>query len=287
MTKKNIQIQLEEEERAIVPVVTVSNHQIITTSLNVADVFEKRHDNVLQATQAIDVPAEFRLLNFQESNYLNKQGKEQPMVNLTRDGLTLLVMGFTGAKAMKFKLAYIDAFNRMEKELLTPVAVAFGQLNGSIHAMGAALLAVGESVIKVDRQLQGVDQHLQAVDENMAAFAARLDDIEAGDQDVEERLADNTPPSLEEFFSYHQDDLKRVSQPVRDFIHEAIVLNPDGGCVLEWLFLLYEKRCYAHSIFPLGRNSFYDEMRIAFRGFGILRARRGKLIITGIKLRGE
>ena len=90
-----------------------------TTSLNVADVFGKRHDAVIRDIKKIksQVADSFRLHNFVESSYTNQQGKKQPMFLLTRDGLTLLVMGYTGKEAMQYKLAYIEAFNRMEAEL--------------------------------------------------------------------------------------------------------------------------------------------------------------------------
>lgn len=52
------------------------------------------------------------------SSYINAQNKKQPMYLVTRDGFTLLVMGYTGEKAMKFKEAYIKQFNAMEKSLL-------------------------------------------------------------------------------------------------------------------------------------------------------------------------
>ena len=101
----------------VYPVVSIVNQKPITTSLNVADVFGKRHDNVLRDIQNLEAPAEFSLLNFEESTYINDRGKPQPMYQLTRDGFTILVMGFTGARAMQFKLAYIAEFNKMEAEL--------------------------------------------------------------------------------------------------------------------------------------------------------------------------
>ncbi|MGV0961788.1 MAG: Rha family transcriptional regulator [Limnohabitans sp.] len=108
---------------AIVPQFAVVCGRPVTTSLNVADVFGKQHKDVLKAIGRVknDVSvsdAEFGRRNFAPSSYLNEQGKEQPMFQVTRDGFTLLAMGFTGKEAMKFKLAYIDAFNRMESELL-------------------------------------------------------------------------------------------------------------------------------------------------------------------------
>ena len=90
-----------------------------TTSQKVAEVFGKRHDNVIRGIEDLQskCPKEFCALNFEESAYTNQQGKKQPMYLLTRDGLTLLVMGYTGKEAMKFKLAYIEAFNCMERQL--------------------------------------------------------------------------------------------------------------------------------------------------------------------------
>lgn len=87
------------------------------TSLDVADTFGKRHDNVLRDIEKLGCSEEFRLLNFEESYYVNAQGKKQPMVYMTRDGFTLLVMGYTGDLAMKFKEAYIRQFNAMEAAL--------------------------------------------------------------------------------------------------------------------------------------------------------------------------
>ena len=58
---------------------------------------------------------EFAARNFFLTEYTDTQGKRQKQYILTRDGFTLLAMGFTGAKAMQFKVAYINAFNRMEE----------------------------------------------------------------------------------------------------------------------------------------------------------------------------
>lgn len=99
------------------PIVAIIGNHVATTSLSVAACFDKRHDNVMRDIKNLEVPEEFGRLNFEESNYLNEQGKAQPMYEITRDGFTLLAFGFHGPKAMRFKLAYIDAFNRMETEL--------------------------------------------------------------------------------------------------------------------------------------------------------------------------
>lgn len=103
------------------PVPTVSVHagRPATTSLDVAKFFGKRHGNVVRDVyQLIDnTPETFSRLNFELASYLDEQAKNRPMFIIYRDGFTLLAMGYTGPEAIRFKLAYIEAFNRMEAEL--------------------------------------------------------------------------------------------------------------------------------------------------------------------------
>lgn len=89
----------------------------VVSSLDIAETFEKRHDDVLKSIRNLECSEEFRLRNFAESSYTNSQNKKQPMYYVTRDGFTLLAMGYTGEKAMKFKEAYIKQFNAMERML--------------------------------------------------------------------------------------------------------------------------------------------------------------------------
>lgn len=86
----------------------------MTTSLRVAAIFGKNHRDVMRAVRNMECPDEFRQRNFAQSSYINEQGKSQPMVEMTKDGFVLLVMGFTGPEAMGFKIAYIQRFNEME-----------------------------------------------------------------------------------------------------------------------------------------------------------------------------
>lgn len=92
----------------------------VVTSLDIAETFGKLHKDVLESIRGIREElstAEFSAL-FYESDYKASNGKTNPMYLMNRDGFTLLVMGYTGEKAMKFKLAYIKQFNAMEKALL-------------------------------------------------------------------------------------------------------------------------------------------------------------------------
>ncbi|WP_410493400.1 phage antirepressor KilAC domain-containing protein [Chryseobacterium sp. 7] len=90
---------------------------IVTNSLLVADRFEKEHKNVLRDIENLVAQNSAAKSFFQESYYENR-GKQYPMFIMNRDGFSLLVMGFTGKKALDFKLEYIEAFNKMEKSLL-------------------------------------------------------------------------------------------------------------------------------------------------------------------------
>lgn len=99
--------------------VMMAGERVLTTSLKVAQYFNKRHDNVLRKIRQIiaDCPDDFAALNFEETDFIDKNGDIQPMFNLTKDGYMLVVMGFTGKAAMQIKITYIQAFNWMVTRL--------------------------------------------------------------------------------------------------------------------------------------------------------------------------
>lgn len=98
-------------------IVFENNNEAVTSSRLVAEYFHKRHDTVIRAIKNLNCSKEFRRHNFAESYYYNLQNKKQPEYLMTKDGFTILAMGFTGAKAMQFKESYINAFNKMENLL--------------------------------------------------------------------------------------------------------------------------------------------------------------------------
>ena len=97
--------------------ITITDGKPVTTSLKVADVFGKQHKDVLRAIRELEVPEDFNERNFAPVEYTDAKGEKRPMYYITRDGFTLLAMGFTGKNAMEFKIAYIEAFNEMETRL--------------------------------------------------------------------------------------------------------------------------------------------------------------------------
>ncbi|WP_346866629.1 MULTISPECIES: Rha family transcriptional regulator [unclassified Clostridium] len=96
-------------------------------SLFVADFFEKEHKNVLRDISKITDPKsglseEFARLNFEPTSYTDGCNRKQKAYAMTRDGFTMLVMGYTGQKAMHFKEMYIKRFNEMERFIKTLVS---------------------------------------------------------------------------------------------------------------------------------------------------------------------
>ena len=94
----------------------VVGDEIFANSLQIAEVFEKDHSNVLKAIDKLPND-EFKSQNFKYDSYFDKKSEQRRMINLTRDGFSLLVMGFTGARAYRWKIELIKAFNLMEAEL--------------------------------------------------------------------------------------------------------------------------------------------------------------------------
>jgi len=99
--------------------VTISDTTLVTDSRRVAKHFKKAHKNILRDIEKLECSDEFRRLNFELSLEINDlaNGKKDKVIRITKDGLMLLAMGFTGAEAMKIKESYIKAFNSMADQL--------------------------------------------------------------------------------------------------------------------------------------------------------------------------
>ena len=94
------------------PLVYSSNGRDVTTSLKVAEVFGKEHKRVLQDLRELSCSEEFRVHNFVHTHYIHPQNNQKyDMFEITRDGFSFLAMGYTGAKAAKFKEDFIRYFN--------------------------------------------------------------------------------------------------------------------------------------------------------------------------------
>lgn len=118
------------------PEIAIVDGQAVTSSLAVADFFSKRHDDVLKKIRILDCSPEFCARNFAETSILVRQPnggtRKLPCYQITRDGFAFLAMGFTGKRAARFKEAYINAFNQMEKQLSNPSVLSDVAHNASV-----------------------------------------------------------------------------------------------------------------------------------------------------------
>ena len=152
---------------AISPAITIVDGKPTTLSTDLARYFGKLHANVLRDIRNL-LPqlTAGGVLNFEETHVTDEQnGQRYPAYRLTRDGFTLLAMGFTGKKALAFKLAYIDAFNRMEAELQKPA-----------YDPDQIALAHRAAVIATAKVYQSVfDAVMQAQDWQLNRYMLRFD----------------------------------------------------------------------------------------------------------------
>ncbi len=137
----------------------------LTNSILVAKKFEKDHQHILRDIRNLmegvskigDTPM------FEETTYIHPQnGQEYPMFIMNRDGFTLLAMGFTGDKALRFKLDYIDAFNKMEAELKSTKPLTQGQ----VLVQMAQAYEAQERMLMEQQRRQSIIEHKVEVIEN-------------------------------------------------------------------------------------------------------------------------
>ncbi|EGO9144821.1 MULTISPECIES: Rha family transcriptional regulator [Enterococcus] len=139
--------------------VIMKNEQAVTSSLQVAETFNKNHRDVLAAIDDLkEGVAENYADLFYEDTYIHPQNKQSyRQVVMNRDGFTLLAMGFTGQKALQFKLKYIEAFNQMEKEIQQP------KLPTSQRELAMLALSANE---ETNQRLDEIDTRLVDIEEN-------------------------------------------------------------------------------------------------------------------------
>lgn len=137
-----------------------SNGQVFASSLDIANVFEKPHDEVLRKIRTF---SERGLRNFTESSYLNAQNKQQPMFEMNRDGFAFLAMGFTGKKAEDWKLDFIDAFNLMEVELKNPKQLTNEE----------KLQVIATETIGIKQEIAGVRHDVEILKNDIALSSAQ------------------------------------------------------------------------------------------------------------------
>lgn len=120
--------------------IEIAKHEgaIVVRSTEIADHFGKRHDHVLRDIDRLIRESEFHspIMGselFFSTTFKNDRNREYREFLMSRDGFALIAMGFTGAKALQWKLKYIDAFNQMER-------TATGKRQTAMDALGEAIM---------------------------------------------------------------------------------------------------------------------------------------------------
>ena len=129
--------------------------KLVTDSLHIAKIFERRHDNIIQSIREIyNKKPEFALLNFQESSYITSQNKQIPMFYISEEGFTILAMSFTTDKAFDFKIAYIKKFNEMRDQLKPKTTIEI--LQGSINELA-----------RIENQVKSIDGRVENLSKDL------------------------------------------------------------------------------------------------------------------------
>jgi len=153
------------------PVVSIKNGEVLADSRDVAGFFAKRHTDVLRDIRnLIDKEPDLGRRNFASFKITDFTGETTSHYEMDRRGFMVLAMGFTGEKALKWKLRYIDAFEAMEAELRNRPAVDPIKVLNDPAAMRGLLLTYSEKVIEL--------QEANAVLKPKAAALARLSEAE-------------------------------------------------------------------------------------------------------------
>lgn len=143
----------------------------VTDSMKVAQVFGKRHDNVLKSIRNLCSPknlGEQSKLNewFYESRYNDANGVKRPKFIMTRDGFSLLAMSLTGEKALQFKVGFIEQFDAMEtviKQAVQPSTPSIPQ------TFAEALRLAASQAEKIEEQQKQLEEQAPKV-----AFATSI-----------------------------------------------------------------------------------------------------------------
>ena len=124
---------------------------LLASSREIATNFGKRHNDVVKTIENLTTENFVVKEMFIESTFDHK-GNFYKEYLMTRDGFSLLVMGFTGAKALTWKLKYIEAFNKMEQQLKNPYANMSKEL---------------QAILMVDKKQQEQEKRISDIENKM------------------------------------------------------------------------------------------------------------------------
>ena len=139
--------------------------ELVVTSRQVAEDFRKEHnDTKKRIRELIRDMGEISHNYFILSEYKDSLNRTQEEYLLTRDGFSLLAMGFTGARALEWKLKYIEAFNKMEQAIKNP----FAHLSKELQA-----------IIAIDTKVQKIEEDFNTFKSNLPLLNVDCKELQA------------------------------------------------------------------------------------------------------------
>lgn len=184
--------------------VEVQNGQIVVSSKQVAEHFGKEHKHILESIREILAVENSATKFFEESTFENR-GKEYPMFFMNRDGFSLLVMGFTGKKALEWKLKYIQAFNQMEEQIKTLLAPSY---------------QISDPIERAKKWIEEEQQRKQLEEKNQFLIAENVE-LATENEQLAEKL------DYEQDFKKNIFDVDNALVTITDAIK---LVNPKGFC---------------------------------------------------------
>lgn len=175
--------------------VSVVKDQVVVDSRDVAKNFGKRPADVVRSIDNLVAQNCVTKNMFIEDHY-EYRGQEFRYFIMNRDGFSLLVMGFTGSKALEWKIKYIQAFNAMEQELMNRNQTVLGT---STTPAGDALEDAVKAKIAILQLITGIKDGMATL--QALEYAERLHGISM------ESLRGLLPPAEHKLGSYNPTQL--------------------------------------------------------------------------------
>lgn len=198
------------------------NSQALTNSLLVAEKFGKRHADVIRSIEKLlntgdeTLNAKMRSA-FVSACYVDTTGKSNPMYAMNRKGFSILVMGYSGTKALLFKDAFYDAFDAMENELKKPKQMTLSE----------QLLMQAQFNIEQEKRISAVEQRLDKMDEEREEngrllLEATLFDVPTPQQSIRSRVNELVCEYARATNTAHRDVWNTIYKKLKYLYHISI-----------------------------------------------------------------